>query len=119
VLASDVAHGPSEKIRGIFDMIEGVCFVGHSHFPGVVTPEFRWLRPSDADGLDVSRGKYVVNEGSVGQPRDRDPRACYVEWNDGAIFFHRVEYPFHTTMQKIEEAGCFHPLSATRLAEGR
>ena len=63
--------------------------------------------------------EFVVNEGSVGQPRDGDPRACYVEWTDGRIHFHRVEYPFRKTMIKIEETGCLHSYCAERLAEGK
>ncbi len=132
VLESDVAYGPSKKIVEIFEKIEGVCFVGHSHRPGVVTraspdgwkgtppgPEFRWLHPEEAEGLDVTKGKFVVNEGSVGQPRDGDPRACYVEWSDGRIHYHRVEYPFRKTMMKIEETGCLHSFCAERLAVGK
>jgi diadenosine tetraphosphatase ApaH/serine/threonine PP2A family protein phosphatase len=119
VLESDVAYGPNAKITEIFDKIAGVCLVGHSHRPGVVTPDFRWLRPGEADGLDVSGGKFVVNEGSVGQPRDGDPRACYVELADGRVHFHRVEYPFRKTMEKIERTGCLHSYCAERLAAGR
>ncbi len=119
VLESDVAYGPNNKIIGIFEKIEGVCFVGHSHRPGIVTADFRWLNPDEADGLDVTKGKFVVNDGSVGQPRDGDPRACYVEWADGRIRFHRVEYPFRKTMKKIEETGCLHSYCAERLAEGK
>jgi diadenosine tetraphosphatase ApaH/serine/threonine PP2A family protein phosphatase len=119
VLETDVAYGPSPKIKEIFEMLTGVCFVGHSHMPGVVTPDFRWLKPDQAEGMDVTGIKCIVNEGSVGQPRDHDQRACYVEWNDGKIFYHRVEYPFRKTMQKIEETGCLHSYCAERLAAGK
>ena len=119
VLQSDVAYGPNEKIIEIFGKIEGVCFCGHSHRPGVITSDFKWLSPPEANGLDVTSGKYVVNDGSVGQPRDGDPRACYVEWDDGVIAYHRVEYPFHKTMKKIADGGCLHSYCAERLAEGR
>ena len=119
VLESDVAYGPNDKITEIFRMIEGVCFCGHSHRPGVITEDFRWLSTAEANGLEVTRGRYVVNDGSVGKPRDGDPRACYVEWDDGTIVFHRVEYPFRKTMKKIEAGGCLHSYCAERLAEGR
>jgi len=119
VLESDVAYGPSPKIKEIFELIEGPCFVGHSHVPGIVTPDFRWVPPDQANGMDVGGGKHVINEGSVGQPRDRDPRACYAEFNDGKVFFHRVEYPFRKTMKKIEEMGCLHSYCAERLALGK
>ncbi|MHC4253404.1 MAG: metallophosphoesterase family protein [Planctomycetota bacterium] len=119
ILETDVAYGPTDKIRENFELIENVCFVGHSHRPGVITPDFKWLKPDEAEGLDVTGAKHLVNEGSVGQPRDGDPRACYVEWDDGAIFFRRVEYPFRKTMKKIEKLGCLHSYCAERLAEGR
>jgi diadenosine tetraphosphatase ApaH/serine/threonine PP2A family protein phosphatase len=119
VLSSDVEYGPTEKIIKIMEMLEGACFVGHSHRPGVVTSDFKWLRPAEAQGLDVSKDKFIVNEGSVGQPRDGDPRACYVELDDGKIYFHRVEYPFRKTMQKILDGGCLHSFCAERLAVGK
>lgn len=119
VLESDVAYGPSAKIVGIFEKFTGVCFVGHSHKPGVITRDFKWLQPAQADGLNAVETRCLVNEGSVGQPRDGDPRACYVEWDDGRIFFHRVEYPFRKTMAKIEATGCLHSYCAERLALGK
>ncbi len=60
-----------------------LCFVGHSHRPAVWSlgswgPEFR---PGGIDvRLDAGR-RYIVNVGSVGQPRDRDPRAAYAIWD--------------------------------------
>ncbi|MHC5057178.1 MAG: metallophosphoesterase family protein [Planctomycetota bacterium] len=119
VLQSDVAYGPNDKIIEIFEKIDGPCFCGHSHRPGVITSDFKWLSPPEANGLEVTRGKFVINDGSVGQPRDGDPRACYVEWDDGTIAFHRVEYPFRKTMKKITDGGCLHSYCAERLAEGR
>ncbi len=119
VLKSDVAYGPNEKIIEIFDMIEGPCFCGHTHTPGVITSDFKWLSPAEANGLEVTEARFVINDGSVGQPRDGDPRACYVEWDDGTIAFHRVEYPFRKTMKKIAAGGCLHSYCAERLAEGR
>lgn len=119
VLPTDMADGPNEKIREIFEMIDGPCFVGHSHYPGMVSSEFKWLTPEEANGVFVIGQKAVVNDGSVGQPRDRDPRACYVELNEGRVYWHRVEYPFRKTMEKILADGCLHAYSAERLAEGK
>lgn len=69
--------------------------------------------------LDRSR-RYLVNVGSVGQPRDNDPRACYVTVDLAAmrLRFHRVEYPVAEAQRAIEEAGL--PVAlARRLALGR
>jgi len=119
ILPSDVAYGPSGKITGVFEMIEGVCFVGHSHIPGVVTTDQKWLMPDEANGMDVSKGKFIVNDGSVGQPRDNDPRACYVEFVDGTVLYHRVEYDVAKTMKKITDGGCLHPICSKRLEKGK
>lgn len=121
VLESDVAYGASDKITDIFTRFEGLCVVGHSHRPGIVTPDFAWLRPGNvADGLVMKPGRnYLVNDGSVGQPRDGDTRACYVEQDDERVVFHRVEYDYHKTMKMIKDAGCLHPVCAERLAVGR
>jgi diadenosine tetraphosphatase ApaH/serine/threonine PP2A family protein phosphatase len=53
---------------------------------------------------DVS---YLINPGSVGQPRDSDPRAAYVIYNsvDRTVAYRRVEYPIEETGREIKEAG--------------
>lgn len=120
ILETDVAYGPSEKIKANMDLISNVCFVGHSHRGGVMTEDYKWYNAlSLEDGFDVSEGKYIVNDGSVGQPRDSDTRACYVEYDDGRVYFRRVEYDYKKTMKKIHDTGCLHSICADRLAEGR
>jgi diadenosine tetraphosphatase ApaH/serine/threonine PP2A family protein phosphatase len=121
VLQSDVAYGPSPKIRGIFGAFEGLCVVGHSHRPGIVTPDFRWIHPREIpDGFRLEPGKqYLINDGSVGQPRDGDPRACYVEIDGDTVFFHRVKYDVARTAEMIAAIGCLHPVCADRLWSGR
>jgi hypothetical protein len=43
----------------------------------------------------------LVNVGSVGQPRDHDPRACYLTFEGDAFEYHRIEYPWKITREKI------------------
>jgi len=121
VLESDVAYGPGRKIKAIFRAFQGLCVVGHSHRPGIITPEFRWIRPSEIpDGFRIDPGrKYLVNDGSVGQPRDGDSRACYVEQDGDMIFFHRVKYDVEKTVKMIRDIGCLDPICADRLPQGR
>jgi len=121
VLESDVAYGPGRKIKGIFAEFEGLCVVGHSHRPGIVTPEFRWIHPVDVpDGFEMEPGlRYLVNDGSVGQPRDGDNRACYVEQDGNMIYFHRVQYDIQKTVDMIEKNSCLHHVCADRLWAGR
>ncbi len=109
-----------EKMGEIFDMIDHLCFVGHTHEPGIFTPEGKFLFPKSI-GLKckVDKGKFLVNVGSVGQSRDRDNRACYVTTDGEMLWFHRVEYDFQTTMRKIGAIKELPPHLALRLKDGR
>ena len=85
------------------------CFVGHSHVPGAWSlgsagPEHH----PGAVRLQSERGRrYIVNVGSVGQPRDRDPRAAYAIWDveAGWLEIRRIAYDVSTARHKIVEAG--------------
>ena len=86
-----------------------LCFVGHSHRAAVWSlgssgPEFQ---PGGGTVRFESGRRYVVNVGSVGQPRDRDPRACYALWDlkAGSVSFHRVPYDIARARAKILNAG--------------
>ena len=63
--------------------------------------------------------KHLINPGSVGQPRDGDPRAAYAFWSpdERVVEYHRVEYDIKTAQQKIIDAG-LPELLAARLAIG-
>ena len=49
----------------------------------------------------IGNEKVLINVGSVGQPRDGDPRSCYVILEDNTVNFRRVEYPSEKTAEKI------------------
>ena len=67
------------KMERLFQLIERYCFQGHTHVPGIFTEGFQFYAPDEIDGeYALGEGKVMVNVGSVGQPRDGDPRACYV-----------------------------------------
>ncbi len=92
---------------------EPLCFVGHSHIPGIYTPEGKVEY--------IHRGmKYIINSGSVGQPRDGNPKACYgILDTEQWTFIHiRLPYSVGTAAKKILEAGLPSAL-AYRLFEGR
>jgi diadenosine tetraphosphatase ApaH/serine/threonine PP2A family protein phosphatase len=97
------------------------CFVGHSHAPGCWSlgssgPEHH---PGAASVQTEQGRRYIVNVGSVGQPRDRDPRAAYALWDveAGQVEIRRVSYDLGTARRKILEAGLPRFL-ADRLAAG-
>jgi diadenosine tetraphosphatase ApaH/serine/threonine PP2A family protein phosphatase len=64
--------------------------------------------------------RYLINIGSVGQPRDSDPRACYVTYDtvEQSVSYHRVEYDIKTTQKKMAQAQLPEML-ISRLAAGR
>ncbi|MEO0082645.1 MAG: metallophosphoesterase family protein [candidate division WOR-3 bacterium] len=99
-----------------------VCVIGHSHYPFIVErrqTELPRLVGNYSTELRPN-AKYVINAGSVGQPRDGDPRACCLVFDTDAraISFHRVDYNIPKVQAKILRAGLPEFL-ATRLSLGR
>ncbi len=108
------------KMQKIFAMIEHHCFQGHTHVPGVFTESLNFLSPDEiAYQYRLSDEKVMVNVGSVGQPRDGDPRACYVVLEDDLVKFRRVEYPFEATIKKIYDTPELDNFLGDRLREGK
>ena len=107
------------KIERIFGFIQHYCFQGHTHVPGVFTEKCRFFSPSELSyTYTLGDQKVMVNVGSVGQPRDNDPRSCYVVLDELQIEFRRVEYPFEITKNKILEIPELDPFLGERLAVG-
>ncbi|MEO0531554.1 MAG: metallophosphoesterase, partial [Planctomycetota bacterium] len=63
--------------------------------------------------------KFMVNVGSVGQPRDGDPRACYVVQEDDRLTFHRVEYDIDVTADLIYGTPELDNFLGDRIKQGR
>ena len=69
--------------------------------PGVFTEDFGFFSPEEINyEYRLAEQKAMINVGSVGQPRDGDPRACYVVLDDDVVRFRRVEYPFEETIRE-------------------
>jgi diadenosine tetraphosphatase ApaH/serine/threonine PP2A family protein phosphatase len=126
---------PNDEDAYIFGEIEAlnvfrqtdfpVCFFGHSHFPVIfgLSPDaittiltigtsFRYkLKP----GV-----RYLINPGSIGQPRDGNPLASFAIYDSDAraVTIYRIPYRVYEAQQKILKAGLPRPL-ADRLAIGR
>jgi predicted phosphodiesterase len=97
-----------------------LCFYGHTHVPLAFEKTDR-VRAGHYSKIKVVLGrKYLINVGSVGQPRDGDPRAAYATFDMMAneVQLHRVPYDFRITQKKIRDAGLPDRV-ATRLAVGR
>ncbi len=111
-----------DKMRGCFEVMADarVCFVGHSHVPGVYPESGGFLRPDEIeDFYELGAERVIVNVGSVGQPRDGDNRASFVTFDGKSVRFHRVEYDYKQTMAKIRAIPELPDYLADRLAEGR
>jgi diadenosine tetraphosphatase ApaH/serine/threonine PP2A family protein phosphatase len=115
---------PADGFDVFTDFDTRLCFVGHSHLPAVwsVGSSGRAFSPLDrhAEGVRLEDGRrYIVNVGSVGQPRDRDSRAAYALWDvDGrTVTIRRVLYDIREAARKILSAGLPRRL-ADRLAHG-
>ncbi len=110
-----------EAVAEMGSFITDICFIGHSHIPmaverisgrqaRIITENPFELRPD---------ARYLINVGSVGQPRNGDPRACclIIDWDERKAVFHRLKYDFTITQKKIAAAG-LPAFLAERLATG-
>jgi diadenosine tetraphosphatase ApaH/serine/threonine PP2A family protein phosphatase len=119
VLETDAIFG-RDKLGKIFARMKRLCFVGHTHVPGVMTDEPRWHGVKELDyQWQFTPGKQIVNLGSVGQPRDRDPRASYLEVNDDGCRWHRVEYDIEAVIAKVRASDSLDDHNGLRLLRGR
>lgn len=132
------------KMERLFQLVDRYCFQGHTHVPGVFTEGFQFYAPEEIDNeYTLGDGKLMINVGSVGQPRDGDPRACYVILDDGRpgqgngeaasaanpappaaagpirVAFRRLPYDFETTIRKIYSISELEPFLGDRLRQGR
>jgi diadenosine tetraphosphatase ApaH/serine/threonine PP2A family protein phosphatase len=134
----EICHGsPFDEDAYIFDELDAVralkvstrplCLFGHTHYP--VT--FEWSQSDTVDTVGPAseaeltlqlrpRSKYLLNPGSVGQPRDGDPRAAYaiVDVEKKCVELVRVTYAIQDAQSKVVRAGLPEVL-AHRLAVGR
>lgn len=110
------------RMKALFDRVTLLCFQGHTHMPGVFTADGEFITPDDCDYLfGLSHEKLMINVGSVGQPRDEDPRSCYVILDDqrGEIEFRRIEYDIEQTIKKIYDIPDLDNMLGDRLRGGR
>jgi diadenosine tetraphosphatase ApaH/serine/threonine PP2A family protein phosphatase len=133
----EICHGsPSDEDAYIFDEQEALralkmatrplCLFGHTHYPVTFTlsaGSFESAGPaaSAESHLELREGsKYLLNPGSVGQPRDGDPRAAYaiVDTGQRRVELFRLKYPIELAQAKVIKAGLPAAL-ANRLALGR
>jgi predicted phosphodiesterase len=105
------------------EFTQKICIIGHSHIPVAFlhnqVENSVVVRPLVAGDTLLTYNRAILNPGSVGQPRDHDPRAAYAIFypDDGRWESYRVEYDFESVQQRILKAG-LPEHHAMRLKEG-
>ncbi len=101
-----------------------VCFLGHTHVQLYISESMAKMghppaQPFDGMTLSVAEERFIVNPGSVGQPRDNNPNAAFAMYDTETmtVTFRRVPYDVARTQRQMDEAGLPRPL-ITRLALG-
>lgn len=113
-----------QAARSLAERPVPLTFFGHTHIPTVFAGLDDQVEVAFLDGGGVSfeleaETRYLINPGSVGQPRDRDPRAAYMLYDSAArrVELHRLDYPVEAAQRRILDAG-LPPVLAQRLAAG-
>ena len=117
VLATDQAQECMEEQSG------RVSLIGHSHvalYFSDAGDEGVGGQAPEGHEIDLSQSRWLLNPGSVGQPRDGDPRAAWLELDteEWKATYHRVEYDIESAADAIREAG-LPDLLAERLSVGQ
>lgn len=100
--------------------VDPLCFIGHSHGPVVYMKRDNFISGHRFVSKIEPGYQYIINVGSVGQPRDGDYRACYVVYDFGlqTLRLKRAEYNVAKAQKKILDAG-LPQILADRLSIGR
>jgi predicted phosphodiesterase len=117
----DDIYTSTSKIAANFERVKHLCFVGHTHVPGVFLedPDFYGIDELDNVYPIVDSERAIINVGSVGQPRDQDTRASYVVVGEDKVEFVRIEYDFEATAAKIIANPALDNFEGERLKDGR
>ena len=105
ILDSSVAQANFEHFDTRF------CLVGHTHVPVIYRDNPNQacdtLTPSLDDPLVLGEDRLIINPGSVGQPRDGDPRASYaiLDSDELTLEYRRISYPIEVTQARMVERG--------------
>ncbi len=111
----------SERMEMLMRRFEKYCFQGHTHIPGIFTESGKFLQPENINHLcPLGDEKLMINIGSVGQPRDENRRACYVilDTDEKTVQYHRVDYDYTITIQKIYDIPELDNMLGDRLSRG-
>ena len=117
---SHSGEDPEVMLEENFQLVKHVCFIGHTHRPGVLTHDYQWIKPGECEQRwSLPEEKAIINIGSVGQPRDGDPRSCYVIFDGAEVEWRRVEYDIDAVRRLIEANTRLDNRLAERLYNGK
>ena len=116
-----------DKMAALFSaMSRPICFIGHSHVPVVLFEDGAYFVPRGEEPVsgpydmgDLEGNRAIVNVGSVGQPRDGDPRLSYVLFDGRNVTFVRAEYDHASASAAIRAVDELPEFLADRLTNGR
>ena len=125
----EYVFGPAQAVEGLLDSPSPITFFGHTHIQGGFTLRddqvvVQHLKPAAGNlftSLPIEKGtSYLLNPGSVGQPRDGDPRAAFAiaDLDRQSVEFWRVPYDIEAVQNRMTQAGLPEPL-ILRLSFGR
>ena len=103
----DYVQSSYDAYLSLSKMESRACFIGHSHIPVTFTQD-PFVTYTLQEEIDVPHsGKVLVNVGSVGQPRDQNPRSSYAIYDDEAskVWIHRVCYDIEGAVDMIASKG--------------
>ena len=110
------------RLENLMKRFERYCFQGHTHIPGIFTETGNFISPPERDYVyRLDKTKVMINVGSVGQPRDEDPRACFavIDTDDMTVTYYRVDYDIEATRKKIHNIPELDDMLGDRLMGGR
>ena len=110
-----------ERMEALMRRFDKSCFQGHTHIPGFFVESGNFISPAQRDFLFNLGEKAMINVGSVGQPRDDNPKACFavLDTEERTLQYHRVEYDCQTTRDKIYAIPELDNMLGDRLLGGR
>jgi len=119
-----LGFGYTKDFEKMFQEFEHICFNGHTHKPLVIVQEnneYKSYIPENMNNeYQIKPGvKAMINAGSVGQPRDNNPNACYITVDDkNLVKYIRLKYDVEATAKKIYNNPDLHDWLGERLAKG-
>ncbi len=111
----------AERMKREFSKVRYWAFNGHTHIPGVIEKGKAFLLPEGLHDMTYQLGEKqaIINVGSVGQPRDGNPKSCYVIVENETVRYRRVGYDTEAACKAILAVPELDPFLGLRLLEGR